>query len=150
MEFELSKFIDIAKSWIGVPYRHRGLSRQGCDCTGLLFGVLREMGLTKDYKLRDYPIDWNLHSGAGNYIEEELVKGADEISKEVVRPGDLCLFAFGRKGCLSHLGIIIKPGLFLHTHRGAGCVKYGSLINSEWTIRWVKTYRLNNAKIQVL
>lgn len=31
-----------ARTWLGVPFRHQGRSRNGVDCAGLIIGVLRE------------------------------------------------------------------------------------------------------------
>lgn len=38
-------FIAIARSWLGVPFRHQGRSRVGVDCAGLVICVAREAGL---------------------------------------------------------------------------------------------------------
>jgi hypothetical protein len=42
------KLIEIAKTWVGVPFVHNQASKSiGCDCGGLILGVAREAGLTR-------------------------------------------------------------------------------------------------------
>ena len=42
-----------ARSWLGVPWRHQGRTRQGVDCAGLVVLVGRELGLA-DYDTTAY------------------------------------------------------------------------------------------------
>jgi len=129
-----------------VQYEHRGATRNGCDCTGLPIGALREMGYLKDYKIRSYPIQWNLHAKADNYIVEEISKVADEITKPDI--GDLVLFHFGKKRkCVAHVGVIIENGLFVHCHKTSRVCIVSSLWNSRWTKRISGFYRLNEVKL---
>ena len=34
---------NVARSWIGVPFRWRGYTRFGCDCAGFIIGVIKEL-----------------------------------------------------------------------------------------------------------
>jgi len=139
------RLCDMVKEWkdLGVPYEHRGTTRNGCDCTGLIIGALKELGYMKNYKLRYYSRDWNLHAKAGNYIIDDLSLVANEIEKPDT--GDLVLFHFGR--CIAHAGVVIENNLFVHCHRTAKKVCVSSLYNSPWTKRISKFYRLNESKL---
>jgi len=141
------RLCSIAKEWknLGVKYEHRGTTRNGCDCTGLVIGVLKEMGYFKNYKLRNYPLDWNLHAGADNYIMEEVVKIADRIEEPDI--GDLVLFYIGR--CIAHIGVVIEHDLFIHCYMTSRKCVISSLINSRWTKRIAGFYRLNEDKLNV-
>jgi len=153
MSQELKKRLcNVVKLWkdLNVQYEHRGTTRNGCDCTGLIIGALRELGYLKDYKLRSYPLDWNLHAKADNYIIEEVSKFADEITEPDI--GDLVLFRFGR--CVAHIGVIIENGLFVHCYLTSKKCTVSSLYNSQWTKRIYKDvngkpifYRLNKDKL---
>lgn len=140
-----TQFCNVVKLWrdLKVQYEHRGTTRNGCDCTGLIVGALRELGYLKNYKLRNYPPDWNLHAKANNYLTEEISKVADKIKKPDV--GDLVLLYFGR--CVAHIGVVIENGLFIHCHRKSKKVKVSSLWNSPWTERISDFYRLNKDKL---
>jgi len=136
---------DIVKVWkdLKVPYQHRGTTRNGCDCTGLIIGALREMGYLKNYKLRIYPHDWNLHAKADNYIVEEISKFADKVIWPDI--GDIVLFHFGK--CIAHVGVIIEDGLFIHCNRTSKQCKVSKLGNSQWGKRVACFYRLNEDKL---
>lgn len=138
-------YADRAREWVGVVYQHRGTTRRGCDCTGLLVGIAQELGLLKNYKLRSYSFDWNLHAGAGNYIVEELKRYSNEIPKSETRVGDILIFRFGK--CLAHAGILVAKGLFVHSIAKAKVCKYSVLKNSIWSTRWAKTFRLDERKM---
>ena len=45
--------IAAARSWLGVPWRHQGRTRQGVHCAGLVVLVGRELGLA-DYDTHAY------------------------------------------------------------------------------------------------
>lgn len=136
---------NLAKEWekLHVRYEHRGTSRRGCDCTGLIIGALQEMGYMKEYELRKYPPDWNLHAKADNHIVEEVEKVADKIETPDI--GDLVLFYFGK--CVAHIGVIIENDLFIHSFVTAKRCKVSSLWNSPWTKRIAYFYRLNEDKL---
>ena len=128
-----------ARKWVGVKYRHRGMTMRGCDCSGFLLGVMRKLGFLLNYKLRYYPPDWNLHSGADNFLVEEIGRFAVEIKKSETNPGDVLVFNFGK--CNSHAGILVEKGIFVHCYLTGKKVGYGVLKNSIWENRWSKTFR---------
>lgn len=140
-----TRLCSIVKVWesLKVQYEHRGTTRNGCDCTGLIIGVLKEIGYLKDYKLRIYPPDWNLHAFADNHIVEEVNKVADEVAKPDI--GDLVLFHIGK--CVAHIGVVIENGLFVHCHKKAKRCTVSSLWNSGWEKRIFGFYRLNEGKL---
>ncbi len=144
------RFIEQAIIWANnhVPYLHRGVTRFGCDCTGLIIGIARELGFMGEYKLRNYSPDWNKHSGAGNYIAEEIGKIANEIPKPQTENGDLVIIRFYK--CLAHVGILIDKdnGKFVHSLDRSKRCEYGILKNSEWGRRWEKTFRFDEDKMR--
>lgn len=138
-----------ASQWAAerVVYLHRGTRRTGCDCTGLVIGCLQELGFLKAYKLRQYPRDWNLHAmGAKDtFLEEELERVADQVTGEH-KPGDIILFVFGK--CKAHCGIVVRTGVFVHSHAGAGGVKVGLLKTPKWSSRLASVWRLSEEKMR--
>lgn len=129
------------------PYCHRGVTLNGCDCTGILIGCLRKMGFAKKYKLREYPRDWNLHAGSGDYIQEEVRQFASVIPNNQTRRGDLVLFRFGK--CVAHLGIMVSDRTFVHSYMTSGCcVKSVLKGQTPWSKRWVVSYRLDEKKLR--
>jgi len=131
-----------------VKYVHRGVSKLGCDCTGLIIGICRSLGYLGTYKLRQYPPDWNLHTGRGNYIEEELNKVANEIPIHVMQEGDI--LAFYLHTCLAHVGILVNKdnGMFVHVFDGSKKCQYAIYKNSAWSSRFKKVFRLDPIKME--
>jgi cell wall-associated NlpC family hydrolase len=136
-----------ARQWVGVPYVHRGARRSGCDCTGLLIGCLRELGYARTYKLRNYPRDWNLHALADDYIRQELSRYASPAEGGAC-VGDILLFRFGK--CIAHAGIVVKPGVFVHTHARANRTETGLLKTPKWKARLAAVWRLDAEKVRAL
>ncbi len=138
-------FCNIVKSWVSlkVKYEHRGTTRRGCDCTGLIIGSLKELGYLKDYVLRNYSLDWNLHSGADDYISVEVNRFADKITVPDI--GDLVLFHIGR--CVAHVGVVIEDDLFIHCYRTSKRCIVSRLKHSQWGKRISGFYRLNEDKL---
>jgi cell wall-associated NlpC family hydrolase len=120
----------IAKEWADakVRYRHRGTSKEGVDCTGLLIGVIKSLGGLQDFELPYYPEDWQQHSFCHNYIEELVPKYADKVDSPI--PGDILLFRMFKIIC--HVGIFVDDDLFVHAYLAKKHVWYAKLSGSTW------------------
>ena len=143
------QIVEEAKSWLGTPFQHRSWSKFGCDCTGLVFGVvievLKKNGISVTYPIRLYPKDWNFHSMADNHIIDELNRFAVVIPKSETSAGDIIVFHVGR--CVSHIGIKMQGDLFIHSLGGRN-VKYDRLRQNVFAKRWVQSFRLSDDKIK--
>jgi cell wall-associated NlpC family hydrolase len=124
------------------------MTKLGCDCTGMIIGICRSLGYLGAYKLREYPPDWNMHSGRGNYIEEELNKVANEIPIKEMEEGDILIFYLFT--CLAHVGILVNKdnGMFVHTLVTSKKCEYAIYKNSSWSSRFKKVYRLDPVKME--
>jgi cell wall-associated NlpC family hydrolase len=144
----IKQFVRTAVDWAksSVPYQHRGISRNGCDCTGLLIGVAKENGYLKNYILRKYPPDWNIHR-QDNHVINQLKIFADKIENKEAAEGDIIVMDFGKS--LSHCGILVnkKKMLMVHCYVTTKKVSFAILRNSRWFRRWKETYRINENKI---
>lgn len=144
------QFVERALQWAAekVRYRHRGTSRQGCDCTGLLIGIARECGYLTGYKLREYSRQWNMHAKtAGNQMIDELEKFCDSVPKSQIGPGKIAVMRFGK--CPAHTGIIVDDNrLMVQIHAKSKYCRMTILRNSVWSARWVATFQLNESKMR--
>ena len=129
-----------ARTWLGVPYVHRGTTKRGDDCTGLLLGILQSFGYYTDYQLRKYPPDWNLHAMADDFIVDEIKKIAKSIPNKKTIAGDVLIFRWGK--CNSHAGIKLNDHLFIHSIAGSKC-KISSLKRGPHSSRWSMSFRLD-------
>lgn len=108
------RIIDTAKSFIGVDYAWGGTStRSGFDCSGLVLAVYQLNGLAMPRSVRDQSL-------AGTAVAEDRLK-----------KGDLVFFAATPGGPLSHVGIYIGDGAFIHAPGSGKNVRRESL-ETDW------------------
>lgn len=104
------ELIRTAKSFIGVPYRWGGAdSETGFDCSGLTMVCYRLNGLNMQRNSR------------------AQFKTGREIKKSELRKGDLVFFATGGGKRVSHVGIYIGKGQFIHAPRTGKNVRIARL-----------------------
>lgn len=109
-----SKIIATAKQYIGVPYVWGGTSPAGFDCSGLVYYVFRQHGITLN------------RTAASQY------QHGSYVSKSNLRTGDLIFFQNTYKAGISHVGIYIGDGQFIHASSSQG-VTISYLSNSYWS-----------------
>jgi len=115
--------VDLAKQQIGIKYR-RGASspEHGFDCSGLAKYVMAHFNVSLPRTSR------------------EQAKVGTPLRKDVaaLKPGDLLTFGKGRR--ISHVGIYIGNGKFVHAPSPGSPVREGSLL-SDRISRWWKGAR---------
>ena len=94
------------KTWLGVPYRYGGTTREGTDCSGLTMRVYKAV----------YGIDINRNSA------KQFEKNCKSIPRSKLREGDLVFFITGRASKISHVGIYLKDGKFVHASSSRGVI----------------------------
>lgn len=111
-----ARVVEIARSWVGTAYHHRGRVRGvGVDCAQLLIEVYAEAGLIERFDTGEYPADWALHRG-----EEVFLGWVERFADPTPYPlaGDVVIYRYGR--CYSHGAIVIDDRLMVHSFLGRG------------------------------
>ena len=108
-----SKIINTAKKYIGVPYKWGGTTPKGFDCSGYVQYVFNKHGIEL---LRT--------------SKEQYTMGY-KVSKSNLKAGDLVFFNTSGKG-VSHVGIYIGDGLFIHSGTTKGVV-IAELFGDYWS-----------------
>ena len=88
--------VDYAKQFLGVPYVYGGNGPNSFDCSGFTTYVFRHFGYTLN------------RTATG-----QLSNGVS-VSKSELQPGDLVFFKDGGSKPVSHVGIYIGGGQFIH------------------------------------
>jgi cell wall-associated NlpC family hydrolase len=94
-----ASLVETARGYLGVPYLFGGTSEQGFDCSGLALAVYRLNGLRLPR-----------HSRA-------QFEAGSPVDLEQARAGDLVFFATKGGGRVSHVGLYLGQGAFIHAPR---------------------------------
>lgn len=133
-----------ARSWLGTPFHHQArLKKVGCDCLGLIVGVVDELELKDKNGVRLAAYDEVTYSKEpdGEYLIQKLVDVLAEIPASEMRAGDLALFKVRENP--QHLAILsdYEGGIgMIHSFAPARRVVEHRL-DDDWRARIVKVFR---------
>ena len=133
-----------ARSWIGTPFHHQArLKGVGCDCLGLIVGVVDKLGLCDKYgaPLTGYDEVTYSKEPDGQYLMQKLCELLEEVPPADARAGDLALFTVRNNP--QHMAILsdYDGGIgMIHAYAPARRVVEHRLDN-DWQSRLVKGFR---------
>ena len=119
-----SAIVAEAQKYIGAPYVAGGASPSGFDCSGFVYYVLKNLGLSP---ARTPAAQWNMGTS---------------VSKADLQPGDIVFFVTASSGALSHVGIYTGSGQFLHAPNSRSTVSYSDLTTGYWSEHYYGARRL--------
>lgn len=106
--------IDLALAQLDIQYRYGGVSWEtGYDCSGFVRWVFARNGISLPRTSRS-------QAGAGKHVD-----------RRDLRKGDLVFFRL-EGSRISHVGIYLGKGMFIHANRTGGEVRVSMLSNSFW------------------
>ncbi len=112
----------IAENYLGVPYVYGGSSPAGFDCSGFTGYVYSQLGVT-------LPRSSSSQASYGVAVE-----------KSDLMPGDLLFF--NTRGGISHVGLYVGNGTFIHAPVPGTSVSYADLHSPYWTRTYVCARRV--------
>jgi cell wall-associated NlpC family hydrolase len=121
----LHPFVRVAQRYLGTPYVWGGESARGFDCSGFIMRVMRDLG----YKALP-------HSAA------EQFRYGTPIAKPLLKAGDIVFFANTYKRGISHVGIYLGRGRFIHAANSKDGTIVSDLNSAKWTAHYAGARRL--------
>jgi cell wall-associated NlpC family hydrolase len=116
--------VSAAMRHLGARYVFGGTSPAGFDCSGFV---------------------WYVHKAMGRPVSRGLwgqLNGGPRVALSALQPGDTVFFANTYMPGLSHAGIYIGGGRFIHASDESSGVKISSLSDSYWGPRYIGASRL--------
>lgn len=142
MTDKAARAVEIARSWIGTPYRHQAATRgAGTDCLGLLRGIWHELYGCEPEPVPAYTEDWSEPEGAERLwaaARRHLVGLGPEVP---LMPGQVLLFRMRAGSVAKHLGLAAEQAgrpTFIHAYSGHGVVE--SALSGPWARRVVARF----------
>lgn len=123
-ETSVSELNETATKYLGVRYSYGGTSAKGFDCSGYVRHVFKELGID------------SLSRTSG-----EMYQQGDKVEKSDLQAGDLVFFNTSGRG-VSHVGIYIGSGQFIHASTSKGVVKTSINDKYYWGSKYVGAKRV--------
>jgi len=121
---KLDRLIHTALGYQGVRYRYGGMSSRGFDCSGFVARVSLSQGLRLP------------HNSAALFREGKPVDRAS------LQRGDLVFFRTTRRAGVSHVGIYLGEGRFIHASSGKRRVRIDTLLEGYYARHYVGARRI--------
>ena len=118
------QLVETAKQYLGTPYVWGGMSERGFDCSGFVNYVYDAYGVDLER------VAQSIYSKNGTYVE-----------KSDLRAGDLVFFGYSGTS-VTHVGMYIGGGQFIHASSGSGKVVITDLSSSYYTRMYVGAKRI--------
>lgn len=116
--------LSLAQSLLGCGYAYGRAGPTRFDCSGLTCYLFRQLGLS-------LPREAALQMRAGK-----------PVPRSNLCPGDLVFFATGRGGGVSHVGIYLFDGDFIHASSGRGRVTTSTMASGYYARNFVAAARV--------
>lgn len=116
----------LAMGMLDVPYRKGGNTPKGFDCSGLVYYVYRQLGVQVARSA------------------QEQFRQAQPVTVDNLKPGDLVFYRLRTKA-VSHVGIYVGEGRFIHAPSHGKRVSYALMAEPYWQKRFIGAGRYSSS-----
>ena len=120
-----SQIVATAKKYLGTPYKWGGTTPSGFDCSGFVYYVLRSNGIKASRTIAT------------------MYKQGTPVKKSELKPGDIVFFQGTYKSGLSHVGIYVGDGKFIHSPHSGEVVSYANLYSDYYVNHYYGACRMS-------
>ena len=126
----VANVVDRAHALLGTPYKWGGTSaEQGFDCSSFLVYLFKT--------------EANIHIPRPTAAMHRST--AATVKRNELKPGDAVFFKGNGRGQVSHVGLYIGEGKFIHSPRAGKNVRIDSLSNNYWNKNYTGAKRFHTA-----
>jgi len=132
------EIVQIARAWIGTPYRHQASVRgAGSDCLGLVRGIWRELYGAEAASVPGYTRDW-AEADASEALMAAAKRHLIIIPVADAKPGAVLLFRYRPNAAAKHVAILATEETMIHAAEGAPVAEVP--LGSWWQRRIVAAF----------
>lgn len=136
----IDKLIAEARSYVGVKWRHRGRSRFGIDCIGLVVKSTAAAGIEMRDRLDYSRTPWN-----DGLLRELEAHFGEAVPLDELQPGDIVAMIGEGQPEAGHVGVIAEHAgrlSLIHSYNtSANSVVCEHSIDDYWRSRFVAAFR---------
>lgn len=115
--------VETAKQYLDTPYVWAGASPSGFDCSGFVYYVCNSLGISVAR------------------TQEKMYEQGTPVDREDLKPGDIVFFQNTYRAGISHCGIYVGDGIFIHSSTSGDRVRYSELDSKYYAERYYGAVR---------
>lgn len=115
--------VELAKQYLGVPYVYGSASPSGFDCSGFVYYIYKQMGVTL------------------NRVAADQMTNGTWVAFSEIQPGDIIGFK-NSSGYVNHVGIYAGNGMMIHSPQTGETVRYESVTSGNYSLRVAAVRRI--------
>lgn len=115
--------VETAKQYLGIPYVYGGTSPSGFDCSGFVYYVYKQFGVTL------------------NRVAADQMTNGKWVPFSEIQPGDIIGFK-NSSGYVNHVGIYAGNGMMIHSPQTGETVRYESVTSGNYSLRVAAVRRI--------